>query len=347
MDLEFIKKELRDYDGPPIKLMEICGSHTQAIASNGIPSMISKKITLVSGPGCPVCVTATAYIDKLIELAKNGSTIVTFGDLIRVPGSRKSLSEIKGEGAEVEMVYSPFDVIELAKKTPEKEFVFAAVGFETTTPVYALLLEDIIKNKIKNIKLLTSLKTMPQIVEQMLDEGADIDGFIAPGHVCVVTGYDIFLPVAKKYGIPFGVSGFRGEELLLAIYGIIRHIGEGAVYNYYTSVVKKDPNPRVKDIIFKYFEKCDEGWRGMGMVEGSGLRIKDEYGYTDAGSDGLFEDKKKNKACCCEQVLMGKMMPAECPLYGKVCQPLNPQGACMVSEEGSCYSSYTNHRAME
>ena len=201
--LNKIKEELATYDGRPIKLMEICGSHTDAIASNGIPSLLSEKIELVSGPGCPVCVTASSYIDKLIDLAREGYTVVTFGDLIRVPGSAVSLSEVRGEGAKVEMLYSPMDVIELAKNSPDERFVFAAVGFETTTPIYALLIEEIVESNIKNISLLTSIKTMPEVVEHILSGGAKIDGFIAPGHVSVVTGYDIFTPIAKKYSIPF------------------------------------------------------------------------------------------------------------------------------------------------
>ncbi len=335
---------LKNYDGLDTRIMEICGSHTEAVAKYGIPSIVSKKIKLISGPGCPVCVTTSAYIDKLLELAKAGVTIVTFGDLIRVPGSASSLAMAKGEGAEVEMVYSPLDVIEMAEKSPDKDFVFAAVGFETTTPVYALLMEELIEKDIKNVKLLTALKTMPEVVEAMLEGGAPIDGFLAPGHVSVVTGYEVFEPIAKKYSIPFAVSGFEGEEILAALSEVVNHRGEGAVINCYPKVVSREGNVTAKEKVGTFFEKCDASWRGLGKVKNSGMRLKKEYASYDVGSDGLDSDAKMNPACSCDKVLTGRMRPYECPLYGKVCNPANPQGACMVSTEGSCYSYFTNKR---
>lgn len=350
MDLKSIKNALREYDGPAMRIMEICGSHTEAISKHGIPSMLSDKITLLSGPGCPVCVTQSAYIDKLISLAGEGKVIATFGDLIRVPGSSKSLNDIKGEGARVEMVYSPLDTLELARNDPDSEYVFAAVGFETTTPAYALLMEELVGNDIDNIKLLTALKTMPEVIDSILCAGEDetddvsIDGFIAPGHVSVVTGYEIFEPIAERYSIPFGVAGFSGEELLLALYGIVSERGRGVVKNYYPSVVTREGNTHAKELVGTYFEKCDAAWRGMGIVKDSGLRLKSEYSRYDAGSMGLDTDEKKNNACCCDRVLMGKIRPYECPLFGKLCVPLNPQGACMVSTEGSCFNYYVNKR---
>ncbi|MCR4604761.1 MAG: hydrogenase formation protein HypD [Eubacterium sp.] len=344
MDLEVIKEYLSTYDGPDVFIMEVCGSHTEAISSQGIPSMISDRIHLISGPGCPVCVSTSSYVDRLVELAKEGKVIATFGDLIRVPGSDKSLSEVKGEGARVEMVYSPLDIIELAKNEPDEQFVFAAVGFETTAPVYALLVEEILDAGLKNVQLLTSIKTMPQVIEYILSAGAKIDGFFAPGHVSVVTGYEIFEPIAEKFSVPFGVAGFTGERLITALYGIMNNIGNGVVKNYYPSVVMREGNSMAIEKIKKYFEPCDAVWRGLGCVQGSGLILKKEYAHLDAGSTGLDEDKKRNPACSCDRVLMGKISPPQCPLYGKACTPMSPQGACMVSTEGSCFSYYSNSR---
>lgn len=345
-DIESIKNELKQYDGPLIRIMEVCGSHTGAIARYGIPGLLSPNIHLVSGPGCPVCVTPSSYIDRLIDLSLTDDTAVcTFGDLLRVPGSTPfNLSQARGQGARVHMVYSPMDVIDLAEKETDKTFVFAAVGFETTTPVYALLVDTLRKKKIRNVRLLTALKTMPEVIGQMMENGAPIDAFLAPGHVAAVTGSDIFVPCAEKYGIPFGVAGFKGEELLIALYGIVRSQGSGRVMNFYPSVVTREGNQKAQELIDTYFEKTDASWRGIGTVPASGRILKEEYASFDAGSRSLNEDKKANKACCCDQVLTGRKKPVDCPLFQKHCTPFNPQGACMVSPEGSCHSWLVNHR---
>ena len=344
-ELKAVIKYLKEYDGPEMNIMEVCGSHTAAIAKNGIPTILPDRIRLISGPGCPVCVTPSSYIDRLIQLSmKEHTCVVTFGDLMRVPGSETSLSAAKGEGARVAMVYSPMDILDMAAREKETTFIFAAVGFETTMPVYALLVDTIVRENIPNIKLLTALKTMPPVIDYLCRGGAAIDGFLAPGHVAVVTGSDAFEPLAEKYSIPFGVSGFSGPELLIAIAGILKARGEGRVMNFYPSVVTREGNERAEAVIDRYFDVCDASWRGMGAVTGSGRILKKEYDWIDAGSRGLDEDRQKNRACRCGEVLMGKIMPTECPLHGKVCTPLNPQGACMVSTEGSCYSWYIHHR---
>ena len=339
--LDIIKDFLKSYDGREIRLMEVCGSHTAAISKLGIRTLISDKIHLVSGPGCPVCVTPSSYVDRLIEIAnKPGYCVVTFGDLIRVPGSVSSLSQAKGEGANVKMVYSPMDIIELSESDVNTTYVFAAVGFETTTPIYALLLDEIIKRKLHNVKLITALKTMPEAIDYLCGNGAPVDGFIAPGHVSVITGSDAFKPLAEKYNIPFGVAGFKGAELLVAIYGLVRNIRKGKVLNYYPRAVTKEGNMAAKEKVSKYFEPYAAGWRGMGEINNSGLVLKKEYEMFDMGSRELKEDIKINKGCCCDKVLMGQIESEECPLFRKVCTPLTPQGACMVSEEGSCYQHF-------
>ena len=343
MNLEEIKSQLNNYDGPQINIMEVCGSHTAAIAKYGIKGLLSSKIKLISGPGCPVCVTPSAYVDKLIELSLN-NTVVTFGDLMRVPGSTESLSMAKTRGAKVQMVYSPMDVLELAKANPKENYIFAAVGFETTAPVYTLLLDCIIQENLNNIKVLTAIKTMPSVVESLInDPDSKIDAFLAPGHVAAVTGSKYFEPLAEKYSIPFGVGGFEPEELLIAVAGIVKQIQKNpnSVCNYYPSVVSEEGNSIAKEQINKYFEEYDAVWRGIGPVKGSGLALKEEFSRYDAGSKELIEDNHNN-ACRCGEVLTGKISSKECPLFGKVCTPQEPKGACMVSFEGSCYQNFLN-----
>ena len=333
---------LKNYDGEEVTLMEVCGTHTASIVENGIESMLSSKIRLITGPGCPVCVTVAAYIDKLCELSKRDNTCVcSFGDMIRVKGSGGSLHDAKAEGGRILMVYSPLDLIDIAKSEPDTTFVFAAVGFETTTPLYAVLLEEIINHNIKNIKLLTALKTMPAVIDKVLSSGNNITGMIAPGHVSVITGSDIFAPFAEKYNIPFVVAGFEGEQLLLAIWALTKLKGKGVVKSLYTEAVTKDRNEKSYSLVEKYFTPCSAAWRGLGIVENSGMKLKDEYARFDAGSEDLFDDFIP-KGCSCGEVITGLKKAEECPLFGKVCTPLNPVGACMVSHEGSCFNYYTN-----
>ena len=343
-DLNKIIKALKEYDGEEVRIMEVCGTHTAAISENGIPSMLSPKIKLISGPGCPVCVTVTAVIDKLIELSMEPDTVVlTFGDLIRVKGTSRSLADAKAEGAHVKMVYSPMETLSLAANEPDKTFVFAAIGFETTTPAYAMVIEKAIEQGIHNLKLLTSLKTMPEVIRWVVKNGGGIDGFIAPGHVAAVTGSDIFEELSKELGIPFAVSGFEGEQLLLTIYSLVSMKGKSGIKNFYKSVVSNEGNTKAQSIVEKYFTPSDSSWRGMGKIPGSGMILKDEYREYDAGSIGLDEDHMP-PGCSCASVLVGKVKPYECPLFGKVCTPDNAHGACMVSTEGSCYNYFVSGR---
>ena len=344
MDLDRIIDELKNYDGPEVRLMEVCGTHTAAISENGIPSMLSPKIKLISGPGCPVCVTVTAVIDKLVELSMAENTcVLTFGDLIRVKGTTKSLADAKAEGAHVQMVYSPMETITRAKENPDITYVFAAIGFETTTPVYALVVEKAIEENIKNLKLLTSLKTMPEVIRWVVNNGGGIDGFIAPGHVSAVTGGNLFKELSKELGIPFVVSGFEGRQLLLTVYALLKMKGKPGFKNLYQDVVTDEGNLKAKEAVDKYFELSDSSWRGMGKIKGSGMILRKEYKQFDAGSYGLDEDHMP-KGCSCDKVLVGKISPKECPLFGKNCTPDNAHGACMVSTEGSCYNYFISGR---
>ena len=345
--IEEISRYLKQYKGRELTFMEVCGSHTAAVVKYGIKDLLSERIHLISGPGCPVCVTPSAYIDRLITLAKEPNTcVVTFGDMLRVPGSRQSLSEAAGEGAKTKMVYSPMDMLALAEENPKITWIFAAVGFETTAPVYTLLLEEAEKAGLTNIRLLTALKTMPKVIEWLINHGAKVDGFLAPGHVCAVTGSSYFNGLAERYRIPFAVSGFKDTELLSAIYGLVRMTEKhtAAVKNFYPAAVEETANETAAAKLKKYFTECGAVWRGMGMIEDSGLCLKEEYRRFDAGSLTVAEDIKKNQKCLCGEILMGKKEPKDCPLFRGACTPGKPQGACMVSGEGSCYQHYIGGR---
>lgn len=347
-------KALAAYDGRPLTVMEVCGTHTAAISECGIPSLLPPTIRLISGPGCPVCVTVSAYIDRLIELATSPKTcVVSFGDLLRVKGSSGDLRSTKG--ARVEMVYTPFRALELAESDPHTTFVFAAVGFETTAPLYALLVEQIIERGIENLKLLTALKTMPAVIRALCKEDnaggnactadfvSTIDGFIAPGHVATVTGSALFGALAQEVGKPFAVAGFTAPSLLAAILALTKSAGRAEVYNFYPSAVTEEGNREAFAKVDRYFEPCNAAWRGLGAIPDSGLRLRDEFAHLDAGSDALTADHIP-AGCHCGQVIAGKCAPADCPMFGKVCTPESPIGACMVSMEGACYHHYINDR---
>lgn len=330
---------LRDYDGPVMKIMEVCGTHTAQISKTGVRKILSPKIELISGPGCPVCVTVTDYIDRCIALAKEPEhVLVSFGDMLRVPGSHGSLRDAQTTGACVRMVYSPIDMLKLAEKEPDKTFIFAAVGFETTAPVYALLIKEALERKLTNIRLLTSLKVMPPVVDWICSNQGGIDGFLAPGHVSVITGSAMYKTLAEKYQLPFVVAGFEGEELLAAVYALLRLRGKGLVRNMYPLVVTEEGNVMAQQEVSRYFEPGDAVWRGMGMIPGSGMYLRPEYARFDAGSRELVSDAEMNPACRCADVLTGRITSEQCPLFGTACTTEHPQGACMVSMEGSCFN---------
>lgn len=343
--IETIKDYLKNYDGEELTFMEVCGTHTAAISQSGITEILSDKIRLVSGPGCPVCVTVASYIDKLVSLSMEENTCVaTFGDMLRVRGSEKSLNDAKASGGKVILVYSPMDVVEIAKNNPHINYVFAAVGFETTTPIYSLMLKQIIEEKIENLKLLTALKTMPKVIDWVCSVDSPINGFIAPGHVSVISGSDYFKELAVKWNMPFVVSGFESIDLLNAIYALIKYKDKGEVLNLYPAYVTNKGNEIAQKQVKQYFTSCTSAWRGIGQIDDSGMQLKKEYLKYDAGSQDLIEDTKINEACCCEKVIVGNINPTQCPLFRKVCSPEAPQGACMVSTEGSCYHYYISNR---
>lgn len=350
MDIRDVIDYLKSYDGRELKLMEVCGTHTAAIFKNGIRDLISPKIKLISGPGCPVCVTPTAYIDRCVEYACTpGCELLTFGDMMKVPGSRGSLSENKAEaeegGGRITIMYSPFEAIEKARANPDTTYVVAAVGFETTAPTYALMIQQAKALGIENIKLVTALKTAVPALEWICRNQEDIDGFICPGHVSVITGVHVYDELASEYGKPFVISGFEAEHILAAIYRIVKQIeaGMGRVENMYTNAVRENGNRKALDAIETAFCAGPAMWRGLGVIPESGLYLAGDYAGYDGGSRDLVEDMELPDGCRCGDVITGKINPDQCPMFaGGTCTPMKPFGPCMVSSEGSCGIWYRN-----
>lgn len=343
--LEQVKDELLHYDGKPIKIMEVCGTHTGSIFKNGIRSLLSPKIQLISGPGCPVCVTSPSYIDRLVEYSlQEDHCVLTFGDMMKVKGNRMSLTQAKAAGGKVQILYSPLAALQIAEEDKATQYVFAAVGFETTTPIYALMLEEIMKKDIRNLKLMTSVKTIIPALTYICENEEMIDAFLCPGHVSVIIGSAVYQQLSEKYHKPFVVAGFEGEHILAAVYEIVQQITHNrpAVKNMYISAVTEAGNQKAAEMIQHYFESTGDDWRGIGRIEGSALKLKDEYKQYDAGSSYESVPEILPKGCKCTDVILGRINPVDCPLFGKVCSPLNAVGPCMVSTEGACGIWYKN-----
>lgn len=337
MELEKIIDYLKAYDGRPLKLMEVCGTHTAAIFKNGIRDLISPKIKLISGPGCPVCVTPTAYIDACVAFAKNEGQLLTFGDMMKVPGTKGSLSENKTD-ADIAVMYSPFEALERAKREPDKLFGVAAVGFETTVPAYALMLKQARTEGVENIRLITALKTVLPALEWICENENDVDGFICPGHVSVITGVHVYDELVARFRKPFVVAGFEAEHILGTVYRILRQIetGENLSENLYRNAVRDEGNAKAMAVMKEVFEPGPAMWRGLGMIGDSGLYLRGGYAQYDGGSRELTEDMELPSACRCGEVIVGRINPDQCPMFGNGCDPVNPYGPCMVSAEGSC-----------
>jgi hydrogenase expression/formation protein HypD len=332
-------EHLQSYDGAPVRVMEVCGTHTATAAKAGLRSLLPSNIRLISGPGCPVCLAASAYIDRLCELAAGGCIIASFGDLLRVQGKSGSLLDMKARGARVEMVYSPLDALKLARVHPESTVVMAAVGFETTAPAYALALETAMAEDLSNFKLLTALKRLIPAMEALCPDES-VDAFITPGHVAAVIGSDVFIPLAQRFHKPMVVAGFDAEDMLAAICLLLSKLGTGYTANLYGEVVRPQGNAKALALLDKYFEPGEAYWRGLSVIPDSGFYLKKEYAAFDAGSYGLLDSVADSGGCRCGEVLTGKIDPAECPLFGGVCTPANAFGPCMVSAEGACGIRY-------
>lgn len=343
---------IREMATEPFKIMEVCGSHTVAIAKSGVRELLPETVKLVSGPGCPVCVTDNSDIDRFLALAKlPGVIITTFGDMIRVPGSKTSLQTIRAEGADVRIVYSTLDALEIARQNPGKDVVFLGVGFETTIPTVAVSVEIAEREALSNYSVLGMHKLVPPVLELLVtDPELDLNGFINPGHVCSVLGTEPFEFIAREYGKPSVVGGFEALDILEAIFMLLRQRQEkrSEVEIQYFRVVKREGNPKAVEYMNKYFNQADAIWRGIGLIPQSGLKLKPQYAKFDAEKrfDLPQPVVRETPSCLCGQILKGRILPFDCPLFGRSCTPLQPVGPCMVSSEGSCaaYFRYSQRR---
>lgn len=327
-------------------LMEVCGTHTVAIARNGIRGLMPEGVRLASGPGCPVCVTSNHDIDKVIALARVPEvTIATFGDMTRVPGSTSSLLAEQAAGRSVEIVYSPLDALRLAQENPDRQIVFVGVGFETTTPLVAMAIKRARAMGLTNFTVYGAHKNMPGALEVIINDPAlKLDALILPGHVSTIIGAEPYRFLAEKYGIPGVITGFEPVDALQGIAMIMRQLHEGRaeIEIAYARGVMPEGNPVALAAIDEVFETCSATWRGLGEIPGSGYRIREEFADFDAMRrfQPDVEEVREHKGCRCGDVLRGIMAPSECPLFRKVCTPENPVGPCMVSSEGSCAAYY-------
>ncbi len=335
-----------------ITIMEVCGTHTMSIAKNGIKNLLPKNIRLLSGPGCPVCVTPNHQIDKMIAYARQEDVIITtFGDMIKVPGSSSSLSREKSLGRDIRIVYSVNDALKLAENNPNKKIIFFGIGFETTTPTIAASLKDAKERKLKNYFVLSTHKLIPPAIKVILEsEEVKVNGFLLPGHVSIIIGRKIYDFIAEKHKIPCAVTGFEPMDILRAILCLVNQTNNckeqaylsPKVENCYKRSVKEKGNQAAKDLVNEVFEVCDSEWRGIGIISNSGLKIREEYKEFDVEKniEVKVEPTKENPACICGNILRGVNIPSDCALFGTTCTPENPVGPCMVSSEGTCAAYY-------
>lgn len=321
--------------------MEVCGGHTNSIHRFGISSLIPECIRLISGPGCPVCVTGKTYIDRAVECSKQENTIITtFGDLIRVPGSASSLEKERSMGADVRIVISALEAFETARLNPEKKVIFLGIGFETTAPGTAVVMKMAEKEGLDNFFLLNAHKVMPPAMEAIIRDGVNIDGFICPGHVAAITGSAIFNFIPEKYGLGCTVTGFEPVDLMQSILMLVRQKNDNApkVEIQYNRAVTETGNMLAKRNLTDVFEPGDAYWRGFGIIPGSGMKLRGKYKKLDAENfiSAVVTDDEDDALCICGEILRGVKSPDSCALFGTVCVPDNPTGACMVSMEGTC-----------
>lgn len=343
--VEKIYSEVKNYNSE-IKIMEVCGTHTMAIGKFGIRRILPENIKLLSGPGCPVCVTPQSYIDKAIAFSQiENVKIATFGDMFKVPGSYSSLEKEKSTGKDVEIVYSPMDALNIAKENKDKKVIFLAIGFETTSPAVAMTLKNAYQENVKNFFIFSGHKLIPPAMEALLKGRVEINGFICPGHVSTIIGSEPYEFIPENYGIPCVITGFELLDILYAIYLIVRNIcrkEKPGVEIEYRRSVKREGNLKAKMVMEEVFEVYDSKWRGLGIIPLSGLKLREKFWEYDAERvfDVKVNETKENENCICGEILKGLKTPKDCKLYRKVCNPENPVGPCMVSSEGACAAYY-------
>lgn len=339
--MENAKEIIENHKGKPLRIMEVCGTHTHEIFRLGIRKILPPQIELISGPGCPVCVTPVGFIDEAVMLAiEKGATICTFGDLIRVPGSEMSLAGARSKGAKIKTVYSPLDAVDYAEKNPLENVVFLAVGFETTTPSACLAVKKAKNEGLHNFSILGANKTMPNAYQALK---MSADAFLYPGHVNAITGTAVCEEL-KNEGVSGVVTGFTADELLTALAVVIKlsEKGEAFFKNCYPRVVKDEGNIPAQKLMAEVMEECDSEWRGLGVIKNSGMILREEYSQYDARKVYNLPkiSGKSSPLCRCGDVLQGKCKPSDCKVFGTGCTPIHPIGACMVSNEGACSAYY-------
>ncbi len=339
-------RELTKECSRTLSFMEVCGTHTMAIYQYGLRGLLPPRIRLISGPGCPVCVTPNTYLDMAIACCRlPGVIVATFGDMLRVPGSSTSLMEERARGAEIRIVYSPLDAVKIAAENPHQQVVFLGVGFETTAPTIAASILSAESQGVHNFLVLAAHKTMPVPMAALAsDPELAIDGFICPAHVSTIIGADAYEPLANLHRRPCVITGFEPADVLQGVSMLTRQLlaGESRVEIQYSRAVKPEGNPKAREIMNRVLAPCDAEWRGLGMIPGSGLRIRDEYASYNAEKVLPIEPEPSMEpaGCRCGDVLKGKLAPFDCPLFATTCTPEEPVGACMVSTEGTCAAAY-------
>jgi hydrogenase expression/formation protein HypD len=344
---DLLRGQLRGILAFPFRaaFMEVCGTHTMAISRSGLRTALSAKVELVSGPGCPVCVTSQGDMGRAIALAGlEGVTLATFGDMMRVPGPQGTLMEASSRGADVRVVYSPLDAVALAEENPERRVVFLGVGFETTAPTVAAAVLRAREKGLDNFFLLSLHKLIPPALKALVDmDDFSIDGFLLPGHVSVILGTEAYRFLAEEHGIPCVISGFEAADILRAVFLLMRMKQEGKaeVANEYSRAVRAQGNPKARETMLRVFMEADAEWRGLGVIPGSGLALRDEFRALDAGRwEVEVPVPEERSGCRCGDVLCGRIRPPDCPLFARACTPDSPYGPCMVSSEGTCASYY-------
>lgn len=347
--IKLLSDQIKREAAREINIMEICGGHTHTIMKYGISQLLPPQIQFIHGPGCPVCVMPKERIDQAITLALMPNVILTtLGDMIRVPGSRSSLQQARAQGADVRPLYSPLDALKIAAENPAKTVVFFAIGFETTAPMTAALIDRAVANGVRNLLFHINHVLVPPPISAIMDDGeAKIDAFLGPSHVSVITGYDIFVPIAARYKTPVVVSGFEPIDVLQSVLNIVRQFAENRceVENEYARAVTAHGNTKAQELISRYLCTRDHfRWRGLGDIPASALRLRDEYAELDA--EIVFADQlpsepiDDHKLCLCAQILRGRAKPRDCKVFGTACTPKTPFGSCMVSSEGACAAYY-------
>jgi len=337
---------IHDLNIGKMRIMEVCGTHTMSIFRHGIPGVLPRGIELLTGPGCPVCVTAQQDIDAFVDLAKDKDAVITtFGDLMRVPGSASSLQNEKAQGRDVRVVYSVFAALETARENPAKEIIFCAVGFETTTPTVAAAVTMAEEQNLHNFSIHCAHKmTPPALAALMETPEVQIDGFLLPGHVSVITGTDGYRELFESHRIPSVIAGFEPVDILRGIHmlALQNRSGEPALENAYERAVSPEGNPKARAIMARVFEPVDTLWRGMGEIASSGMRLREKYDRFNALKKFgiLLRDTREPAGCACGEILMGLKTPEQCSMYGVGCTPVHPVGPCMVSSEGACSAYY-------